>query len=402
MRHLRTRPLVVGATLFLLGNAVSLCTSVGADEVEIAQVELQFDGAQAVFRVQEAVPAAKPAAEAKPEDKNAKGDKPAEEQEPEPTPVPVVPLAPRFIRLHLQDGSVISGDLSISDITMTTTFGKLIIPIDKILSFSPGLSSNPKLNAEITTLIDQLGSDDYKAREQAHRDLVARGLRIRQQLSTRAADENAEIKRHIGDILKEFDQLEEEREDADEPTRNDAALIAEDTVVTNEFTVIGKITPTEFTIDSKYGPLKVAISDIAKAEREVVAGKQTTRKSIDIQGTNLAVRSFKSTGIKLQVGDRLNIRADGTIILSPWGNNAQSTPDGMPNYGWYIPNQIPTGALCAKIGDKGTPFKVGRNYSTVVKSAGVLQLAVGMPPEYSGEGYQFPGTFKAKIKVDPK
>lgn len=393
MKLSASRRFAVGASL--VASVLAIAPATSADEVLLAEPDVQIAiVGEAVFQAEEQA--------AKPKDKPEGGEKPAEEVEVEPTPTPVVPLGPRFIRLHLQDGSVISGDLSISDVTMTTTFGKLIIPIEKIQSFSPGLSSNPKLNEEIATLINNLGADDYKAREQAHRDLVARGLRIRQQLVARAGDENAEIKRHISDILKEFEQLEEEREDEDQQVANETALIAQDTIVTSEFTVIGKISPVEFSIDSKYGPLKIALSDIAKAEREVVAGKQTLRKNLDIQGTNLAARNFKSTGIKVRAGDRLNIRADGTITLSPWGNNAQSSPDGMPNYGWYIPNQIPTGSLCGKIGDKGTPFKVGRNYSTVVKQSGILHLALAMPNEYSGEGYQFPGAFKVKVKVDPK
>lgn len=394
MKLSASRRFAVGASLVASVLVAAPVTS--ADEVLLAEPDVQIAiVGEAVFQAEDQA--------VKPKDAKAEGgEKPAEEIEVEPTPAPVVPLGPRFIRLHLQDGSVISGDLSISDVTMTTTFGKLVIPIEKIQSFSPGLSSNPKLNEEITTLINNLGADDYKAREQAHRDLVARGLRIRQQLMTRIGDENAEIKRHISDILKEFEQLEEEREDEDQQIANETALIAQDTIVTSEFTVIGKISPVEFSIDSKYGPLKIALSDISRAEREVVAGKQTLRKNLDIQGTNLAARNFKSTGIKVRAGDRLNIRADGTITLSPWGNNAQSSPDGMPNYGWYIPNQIPTGALCGKIGDKGTPFKVGRNYTTVVKQSGILHLALAMPPEYSGEGYQFPGAFKVKVKVDPK
>jgi hypothetical protein len=45
---------------------------------------------------------------------------------------------------------------------------------------------------------------------------------------------------------------------------------------------------------------------------------------------------------------------------------------------------------------------VGRSTTFVAKATGVLQFAVGMPPEYSNEGYQFPGEYKLKIKVDPK
>ncbi|MEX2025856.1 MAG: hypothetical protein WEH44_01125, partial [Pirellulaceae bacterium] len=52
---------------------------------------------------------------------------------------PAVQLGPKFMRLHLQDGSVISGDLTVTEIAVETQFGKLVVPIDKIRSFAPGL-----------------------------------------------------------------------------------------------------------------------------------------------------------------------------------------------------------------------------------------------------------------------
>src|SRR6266478_4270345 len=45
------------------------------------------------------------------------------------------PLGPRHIRLHLLDGSLISGDLSVSEISVDTAFGKLVVPIDRVRSF---------------------------------------------------------------------------------------------------------------------------------------------------------------------------------------------------------------------------------------------------------------------------
>ena len=122
----------------------------------------------------------------------------------------------------------------------------------------------------------------------------------------------------------------------------------------------------------------------------------------ECEGTNIAQRGFKSTGVRVEAGDKIVLRADGNVIMSPWGSNAATGPDGAPNYGWYIPNQIPGGALVARIGDKGTVFKVGRQSTFVAKSSGVLQLAIGIQPEYANEGYQYPGQYSVKLKIDPK
>lgn len=336
----------------------------------------------------------------KPAVPGAKPDEKKKEEEAVDVPrAQVVQLGPKFIRLHLQDGSVISGDLSVSEVTVETQFGNLIVPIEKIRSFIPGLDSNKKAAEQIAGLIEKLASDDYKTREQAHKDLAAMGTKVQRELEKHVGSENAELKRHVSEILKEFEEAAEEEEE--DSAAAATPWIQLDTVVTTDFTVLGKVTPQDFTIDSKYGPLKVALGDISKGEREVGA-KESFRKNFTVPGDALAQRGFKSTGIRVQAGDKINVKADGSIVMSPWGSNARSGPDGMPNYGWYIPNQIPGGALCARIGEKGSVFKVGRSLTFVAKNSGVLQFAIGIQGEYAGEGYQFPGEYKLKLRVDPK
>jgi hypothetical protein len=334
----------------------------------------------------------------------APGEKPADGAKEEPAidvpRKPAVELGPKHIRLHLFDGSVISGDLSVSEIIVDTSFGKLVVPIDKIRSFTPGLDSNPKQVEELSSLITNLGSDDYKTREQAHKDLAAMGAKIRKVLEQHVQSENAEIKRHVSEILKELEAAAEEQSDDEEAT-SESPWIRLDTVVTTDFTVIGKVSPPEFVIQSKYGPLNVKLADVKMAAREAGV-KEALRKTVTVEGNHLAQRGFKSSGVRVEAGDKITLRADGNIVMSPWGSNAATGPDGAPNYGWYIPNQIPGGALVARIGDKGTIFKVGRQSTFVAKSSGVLQLAIGIQPEYANEGYQYPGQYSVKLKIDPK
>jgi hypothetical protein len=371
---------------YFLGAALSLYA---LSQVARAQEEI-------IRRVIEGVKVAPAPAAAKPAEEPAKP-----EEEVDVPRAPVVPLGPQFIRLHLQDGSVISGDLSIKEIEVDTQFGKLTIPIDKIRSFVPGLDSNPKADEQIQKLIKDLGSDDYKTREQAHKDLAAMGIKVQKELEKYANDENAEVKRHVTEILKELEEAAAEQEDFDDPGAGAQPLIRLDTVVTTDFTVVGRVSPPQFNIQSKYGPLTIRLADISKGERET-AQRESLRRTVDVNAAHLAQRGFKNTGIRVQAGDRVTIKAEGSIVMSPWGGNARSGPDGMPNYGWYIPGQIPGGALVARIGDKGTAFKVGSSSTFVARQAGTIQLAIGMQAEYANEGYQFPGEYKVRLKIDPK
>jgi hypothetical protein len=290
--------------------------------------------------------------------------------------------------------------MSIAEITVETQFGKLVVPIEKIRSFSPGLDSFPELSAQIEEKIKALGGDDYKSREAAHKELSAMGIKVQRELEKFVADENAEIKRHVGEILKEFEEASENSAD-DEDGQPEQPWIRQDTVVTTDFTVVGKVAPTEFKINSKYGDLNVKLADVRMAERDAGV-KESFRKSVTVAGENLAQRSFKSTGIRVQAGDKIIFKAEGSIVMSPWGSNASSGPDGAPNYGWYMPNSIAGGTLVGRIGDKGQIFKVGRSSTMTAKSSGVLQLAIGMQGDYAGDGYQFPGEYRVKLRIDPK
>ena len=381
----------------LLWLAIIFTTAVSTTALSPARAQFEDPfGAPAVAPAD--APASLPAARPKPaaDAKDNAGDASAIDV---PRTAPP-PLGPKHIRLHLLDGSIISGDLSVSEISVETPFGKLVVPIDRIRSFTPGLEAKTALLENIEGKIKDLGADDYKTREQAHKDLAAMGQRIQKELQRFVSDDNAEIKRHVGEILKELEQQAEDMADDDEG-QAPQPWIRLDTVVTSDFTVLGKISPQEFQVASKYGPLTVALADVREAERELPT-RETYQKSVTVDGANLVQRAFKSSGVRVQAGDKITLRADGNLVMTPWGGNASSTPDGMPNYGWYIPNQIPGGALVARIGDRGTIFKVGRQSSFVAKNSGVLHLAIGMQAQYANENYAFPGQYNVKLKVDPK
>jgi hypothetical protein len=109
---------------------------------------------------------------------------------------------------------------------------------------------------------------------------------------------------------------------------------------------------------------------------------------------------MKDSGIRLEKGDRVTITADGTIMMTPWGNQAVSSPEGSPNYGWYVQNRIAGGALVGKVGSSGTVFRIGSKYSFTADRTGTLQMAVGMQNDFANQ--QFPGEYKVRVNVKRK
>jgi hypothetical protein len=310
------------------------------------------------------------------------------------------PVDPEIIRLHLMDGSTITGKLSLAEIEVETSFGALQVPVTAIRSFTPGLGSHPEMARDIEQLIEDLGSNNFGKREAAQKALQKLGPPVRAELELRADDTDNERRTRIKELLAEFDELEQDAEDDPDAATwlGQGPMIRRDTIETSDFTIVGRIVPQSFTITSLYGPLTVKLGDIRRGARD--APPTDMRKSLTVAGSNLATDRMAGTGLRLERGDRVSITAEGTITMSPWGNQAQSGPDGAANYGWYLPGQVPVGALVGRIGNQGAVFKAGSKHTFTAERAGTLYLGFAMLPDYINN--QFPGEYRVMVRVQRK
>lgn len=311
--------------------------------------------------------------------------------------VPAKPAGdPELLRLFLVDGSLIFGKLSISQITVETEFGKLTIPVIQIRNFVPGLDSQPKLNNRLRQLIENLGGSETGQRDIAQQELLKMGPSIRSQLRQQRDDSNAEQVKRITLILA---AIQEQAEDAEDNSTPD--WIAEDRIETSEFTVVGKISPQSFTLKNKYGTLSIKLADIKRLQRQDAKRSVAVYKSLRVTGANLAQLQYKSSGIRVEKGDWITVRATGQI--SRQGSSSYvSGPDGNSSrFSFHSQNpQIFGGTLIATIGNSSKPIKVGSSRKFKALRSGLLKFAIGMRPDYAGR-YQFPGQYDLKIKVDP-
>ncbi len=324
---------------------------------------------------------------------NAKADEPIK---------PAAPKAdPEEIKLYLIQGDIVSGKLSIKDIMVETRFGSLKIPISDIKSFTPGLDSNPTLGGKVKELIEKLGADDFAERKAAQDELTKMGAGVRGELQKHTKDENAERSRRVQAILEAIEGDTGEDENAAKST-----WVHQDTIETADFTVTGHITPKSFDLLSSHGTLTVALSDIRKARRDVES-KDEMRKTVMVDQSAIAYtnRPLKNSGIKVEKGDKITLVVEGTLTMTPWGNESVSTPEGdQNNFGAcsFGGQALPGGCLFGRIGDGGTVFKVGSKYSTTAVQTGTLQFGIAMQPNYARGNYQFPGGYSVKVRIEPK
>lgn len=323
-----------------------------------------------------------------------------EPEKPAATPAPAAPaaIAPKAMKLHLMEGSVVTGRLSIDAVTVETQFGKLEVPVASIVSFTPGLDSHPEERKKIGRLIQQLGSNAAAERDAAQRALTEMGVAVRGELSKAANDDDAERKSRVQKVLAELEELDGDDDNDPAATRS---WVAQDTLETSLFTVVGKISPQTFTVQTQFGPLQVAIGDIRRGEREIEQ-KPEIRKTFNVTAANFVQMNMLGSGIRVNRGDKVVVNAEGKLVMSPWGNNATSSPDGSEQFQWYIPNQIPGGALVARIGTGGKVFKVGSKNTFTATKAGVLYFGIAMNPQFASPDYNFPGEYVVKVRVNSK
>ena len=326
----------------------------------------------------------------------------------EPNTPPLAPGAPkagaaqpghsRTMRLHLMEGSVVAGRLSTEMVTVETEFGKLDVPVANIVSFTPGLDSHPEERKRIGRLIQQLGSNAAAERDTAQRTLTEMGRTIQNELPRYAQDDDTERDTRVQKILSELEDADDDDE-ADHPHAR--PWLAQDSLETNLFTVVGKISPQTFDVQTQFGPLKVAISDIRRGERELDQ-KPEIRKSVAVTGEHLVQFNMQTSGIRLNRGDKVQVTADGRLTMTPWGNTTFSTPEGSEQFQWYAANQIPGGALVARVGTSGKVFKVGSKNTFTSPRAGVLYFGIAMSPQFATQDYNYPGRYDVKVRVNPK
>ena len=310
--------------------------------------------------------------------------------EPERTEVEV---GPREIRFHLQDGSVLMGELSIAELSVTTDFGSLTIPIEKIRSLRPGLSSNPELKATLDDLVAKLASENYEEREQAQKDLISYGAKLRTFLTTLTDDGDSERQRRL-QVIREAIEQQMEMGDESEAT---PPWIEGDTVVTDTFTIVGKIENQDFTLASRYGTLNVALGDIDHGTRSW-GSRDSVSRTIKLGGSNFVQLKLASSRIRVEPGDRITVKVEGSLQLSPWGQ--MSTAEGMPQFGTYM-GKFAVGSVVAKIGN-GELIGIGTDETFTAKTAGTLQFGISMMDNFVQGGYEWPGEYSVKIRVEPQ
>jgi hypothetical protein len=316
----------------------------------------------------------------------------AEAAEPAPSLEPVEVIDPHYIRFHLWEGLIVGGEATIDAVDVETEFGALKIPISKIMRFYPGLDSMPGLQAKINELVQGLGDRNFDVRERSHNELLKYGNLLRNEIGRFDDGGSAERKKHLSDLRKKIEELEEGEEDQEVPR----PLIRGDYIQTPSFSVVGKIIQSEFRLKSQFGEMVIPIGEIKMGDRTFGLVSPEVRKTIEIEAATFFPEGM-NTKIKVNRGDKVSITASGDMAWTNW--NTSCGPEGMSDKGQF--RGFKSGMLLAQIGNKGDYFPIGSNGSFIAKSSGELSLGIAMADNFRSGGYNWTGKYNAKVLVKP-
>jgi hypothetical protein len=292
-----------------------------------------------------------------------------DKKDPPPKPPPIDPNA---VEVRFADGSAVKMTMLHSSVEVVTKYGKLTVPSHEVRRIEFGMRFPEGVQKRIDEGIDGLGSNVFKTRDAAAKDLLALGEYALPAVQRAAKGTDPEVVRRATDLLKQLkDRVPPERQ---KPRTHDL-------IQTADFAIVGRIDADALKAKTQYfGEVSLKLAELRGIRW--LSGQAETDVSVDAAKYAMQNEVWLDTGIEIRANSDVVITAAGTIDLYP--NSGQpgmynSTPAG--NRQWNNGRGAwPPGQLLGRIGETGTLFVVGEKYTGTPTQDGRLYLRISGSP----------------------
>ena len=323
---------------------------------------------------------AEPAADAAPD-----AGPPAAAKKDSPPPKKKAPQPPMF---RLRDGTRLAGTPDLKLLHLATPYGRLEIPVNEIVQIRFAAFHDPELAARVTASVEALGSEEFDRREEAMAALRKIGAPAAEALKKALASDDEEVKTRAEKLLSE---IEEDLSEADEEEGKQASLTGEDDeVVTLKFTAMGRVEEEAFSLETRYGTLKLGRKDIVSI---LFQDAPVSRTSVEVPGATFsAAGKWHDAKVDVTQGEMLRITATGSLNLQNYGQN--TSPDGTSSVSGNQLEQFACGSLVAKVGEKGKAFLIGSDFQGSAPATGKLFLGISL------QNGEVSGSYKVEVELE--
>lgn len=172
---------------------------------------------------------------------------------------------PEAMRFDLTDGMILTGRLAVENLTVRTAKGTRKVRTADLVSIDVGLDSRPELTRRVDSLIEALGSSQWKRREHAQKELIEIGPALRLIVGSHAEDVDLERRFRIGEILRAYKAWTAAAKDA--PGWGIRPIPLRTLLKTNSGQFVGPITDAQLRIICPYTDLSVKIEQVYLARK---------------------------------------------------------------------------------------------------------------------------------------
>lgn len=271
------------------------------------------------------------------------------------------------VKVVMGDGSIFYGVMNSKKISIDTDFGKLTVPVTEINKLTVGNKRRGKVKdfivGKLKELAGTLNEDQREKLMKDVQDVGFAGIPLLEDIALTNEDQSSAIEDIISGI------------EIPDYVDQDLLNYEDDRIIAGESSIAGAVKNDSLSVNSSLGTVNLNISKIYS-----ITFYQTGKKGNAIVKTiklpankYIAAKEQLKTKIFINKGDRVKIKATGSIVLASLSNKTFYPKGDNYSGSWQ---GFPFGALCGRIGDSNPWFLIGDMYKGVSQYKGYLWLTI--------------------------
>lgn len=292
------------------------------------------------------------------------------------------------VKLLLRDGNSISGNTKLNNISLTTDYGKLDIPIANISSIEFGILPDNSKKEKIKSLVTLLSNTSEEMRKNAFNELVALDINCIPVLQDYIYSDKYEAGT-FSDYTADnaLNDLKNKNNVSDNYSSKDVISID------NIYTIGGAFDLKTIDLKTEFGNLNIPKTKIEKIEILSLPGNSSNAETTFKLMANKHISGntnggWLKTNIYLKAGQKFTVTANGEVTLASLSNQKYK-PNGTVSTGTNSDydssyddlisgnNSYPTyGNVVYKIGESGAAMKAGAKFSGSAGTGGPLYISI--------------------------
>jgi len=287
------------------------------------------------------------------------------------TPKTEVGKQPLEAEVQFVDGSIVRAVLLQENVDVMTRYGKLTIPVREIRKIDFGLHLSEGVRQRVDEAIKQLGSDTYRQRQDAVKQLIGLGPLAYPAVYAASMSSDMEVAKRAQTVIKSLrEKIPPEQ----------LRLKVDDYILTAEFPVTGRImTPALKARTSYFGDVDMRLSELR--DLRLRGGMGEAEVVVDAAKYGSGPDQWFDSAFAVDSHSGVVITATGTVDLWPQTpGQYTATPKGYGQPGPTKAGRFMSAALVGRIGETGTPFLIGDRFDGAPGQEGHLFLHIVPSP----------------------